>query len=201
MSSEHEPTSPTVQAFWDRHEAFAALRDGETPTAQPPEIDVEGLMGTKGAKLSPTIVDYQLNHPEPDFTITPNHRLTVNSDRRAFPLYNDQDNWYTAAVQEEGQAELLAVTAGILGRLAARKTVADRALPAPMGAVEPLQQAIDELREPLRTVAINRLYYGVAPDEAARCFGTSVETIEFLTEVALDQVALRLVLVAPARPD
>jgi hypothetical protein len=196
MSSE-SGTESNVTAFWDRHAAYVHARDhgwGPTPVevdtaVMPPpyvEVDVDDLIGAKGEKQTPT--DDEVRHFGPDPTdpgyISPNGNLVNNADSEEFPF--DMDiGWFAPAVQDDGPEQLRKITESLLGRLAARKAAE---------AVMPLQYAVDALREPLRTVAINCLYLDVDSAKAARAFGTSVETIEFLTELALDQLAAHLTL-------
>lgn len=68
----------------------------------------------------------------------------------------------------------------LLGKLAARN--AEEAL-------VPIGKAVDELREPLRTVAIYCLYFDNGAEDTARSLGISVEAVEFLSDVALDILA------------
>jgi hypothetical protein len=191
MSSESR-TEANVTAFWDRHAAYVRARDHgwdptpvevDTAVVPPPyvEVDVDDLIGAKGEKQTPT--DDEVRHFGPDPTdpgyISPNGNLVNNANSQVFP--NDP----LRGLSEDGPEDLRQVTGSLLSRLVTRKAAE---------AVMPLQYAVDALREPLRTVAINCLYWELDSAEAARACGTSVETIEFLTELALDQLAAHLTL-------
>ena len=169
--SEQSNRNQAVEAWRARHEAFVNARH---PRDHSLEIDVDDLVGAKGERLEPIAEDWLYefsSDPASPHYETPNMVLVGNAEEfPEIPFYRDNPEEQTWAMATEQ----------ILGRLASRKVAV---------AIEPLKMAVNGLREPVRTVAINCLYLGASSEDAARCFGTSVETIEFLTDIALDQLA------------
>lgn len=173
MSNETIPDQ-AVQAWRARHEAFAeAMADTDVPSGHI-AIDVNDLIGGKSQSLQPLPEDWPedfSSDPSHPNYLSPNQNLTYNA--REFP------GW----LEEADPDECLRCSERLLGRLARRKAAE---------AWEPLKHALDGLREPIHTVAINCLFLGVDTEKAARAFGTSVETIEFLTDIALDQLEVHV---------
>ncbi|HVX20776.1 MAG TPA: hypothetical protein VHB02_05465 [Acidimicrobiales bacterium] len=189
-------SSQAVEDFWRRHQEFAhqlatGMKLDGTKAPEELEIDVDDLIGAKGEKLEPTPemlvgLGPDPRHPEAP-ELTPNSIVVVRGRPDSFP--HDPDNAELDGPPADDHVDwgsrehLQEVTARIAGRMVTRKAGV---------LVEPLMQAASELREPLRTVAIAHLYNSHSTEEIARSLGTSVETIEFLAELALDQIAARI---------
>lgn len=151
-----------------RERALKALRE-----VADAEIDIDFLIGAKGQRQTPIDSDW------PDFAgvprdsedavtygVTPSTVLTHNANE--FITYDAELELLVPAVRST------------LGSLLDRLT---------LRAAEPFRQTIDQMMEPVRTIAINCLLWNIEPEDAARVFGTSVETIDFLVELALHELA------------
>jgi hypothetical protein len=164
-----------LQSWRSRRANFAEelLLRGQEGWSSRLEIDVDDMIGAKGRKLEPTS-DMWPDDLSPDDDWTPNEGAVRNGaakDGIEFPGYIEE-GW-----GHEGHFEQIAP---LLSKLLARK--AD-------DAVKFLGKAVDRLREPVRTVAINHLYLDQDAEHTARCLGTSIETVVFLADIALDQLA------------
>ena len=183
----------SIESYRERVRAFVEARDDPSrrPESQDFEIDVYDLMGFRGEILESRPEDWPKefsDDPDDPNYLSPNMALTQNSeDFPELDLFNDN----------EGELEL--ATERLLTRL---KEHTDQRVDSSLASAdepeiarrakltaEPLKQVVNKFREPIRTVAINCLYLDTTPEKAARAFGTSVETIDFLTQVALDQLA------------
>lgn len=168
MSIESTPADD-LQDWRDRTSAF--LRDQRRAFSEqrPIEIDVDDMIGAKGHRLDALNEALGSGDLEEGWS---HNSLAVTegavNDGEPFP-----------ALQEEafGHEGLVEQMQPLLGRLAAHR--AEQAL-------EPIGRAMHELREPIRTVTINHLFLNETAERTARRLGTSIETVEFLADVALD---------------
>jgi hypothetical protein len=157
MTERNEAASKHRDLRFYTADAYEDVRDSPADEATP-RVDVNRLVGADAKRLEPTTEDCQLAgglDPVIDRSV---ESLTAH----AWPP--DSEN------RELGARR-------ILEQLAERK--------APEAAAT-FQRAISQLIEPVRTVAVSYFYGGAISVEAtARQLHTSVETVEFLTEVAL----------------
>lgn len=187
MSEQAAPINP-LDAYRSRVQAFTDAMADEARRPYIFEIDVLDLMGMRG-EVQPTISedwrDFPRDPNDPNY-LSPN--MTIVQHGYEFP---DLDLW----LDNEGEFEH--ATQNLLGRLAqhtvpaeADKNRVDRPAWLVDELKEPLKAAVDGLREPVRTVAINCLYLDFTPEHVARATGTPVEAVDFLIQVALDQLAI-----------
>lgn len=148
------------------------------------EIDVGDLIGAKGRVVPPPAEPAEgaedgVTH---NFLVVREGLPTVSGDSD-----RTRHGQFPAVIEETiGRDAHIAIAAQLLSRLASRRA---------SEIVDALGRAVNDLREPLRTVAIAGLYSGEpadSPKELASWLGTSAETIEFVSEIALDQLAAHL---------
>lgn len=145
--------------------------------ARDESIDVADLIGAKGVKREPNKEDwYDWEHMDQEPNLKPNP-LTVET---ALEFLQDHETyeeyWETGAIN-------------ILHMLARRQGPA---------AADSFRFTVDQLMEPVRTVAVNCLFMEEPREAVARRLETSVETIDFLIEIALSHLE-QLVEFHPAR--
>jgi|SRR5580704_13933132 hypothetical protein len=189
------PTPAEDLAAWrKRTQTFIEYRDGPRywPDDAPVdlEMDVDDMIGAKGRKLASTQAELDqaatanVNEETGEHgpLWTPNANVVRNATR-------DADEPFPETYEEgQGHEDHMDVTVKpLLGLIAGR--IADESW-------QRLGAAIDGLREPVRSVAIHHLYLGHGTQESAektaRALGTSVETVTFLADIALDMLATHL---------
>jgi len=146
-----------------------------------PKLDVLDMMGAKGRSLEPpSPADSGLSAQSIEDGITANSSIVslghsqyeIDRNPTPFPVYIEEME------DTEGHAKFVE---SLIGKLASRKA---------REAIAPLGKAVDELREPIRTVAIACLYTPYnSKEEVAHAFGVPLELVEWLCDVALDSLA------------
>ncbi len=189
MTTESTSTK-AVQAWRDRSAAYVRglqqagwNNDGGTLT----EIDVYDLLGVKG-KIPPT--------PAELVTEAEEGGETLNSWRLRFVASDPNlDPWLEKFEEADGTPPYMVERTR---RLLGDGPLAGRA----EDAVHPVCRILDGMREPLRTVGILSVYgvsfvshdHSTPPstEELAGSLGTSVETMEWLRDVALDMLSAQV---------
>ncbi|HVX20671.1 MAG TPA: hypothetical protein VHB02_04925 [Acidimicrobiales bacterium] len=178
---QHSTPQEDLAAWRGRTEAFLRIEEpgyAHTADGWPVEIDIDDMIGAKGRKLEPTqelrdelnyVIDQPGVHPDPPVT-TPNHQLLHEAGIIPSFIRTDFD-----------PPEWAEHVGAVLGPAAARQ---------PEKYIDRLETVIAGLRNPLKVIAFHYLYVGKGTPEAAERvateFGTSVETVAFLGDVALD---------------
>lgn len=184
-----------LQAFRQRGHSFLqerlAERDLPEYVQRTLEIDARDLLGLKGhvQETGPwDVIPGSPPDPSEPHYISWNMALTLNSSE--FP---------DCAIFQDDPEELRNATSRILAELGnypLRPGDDNRGMDRELdldAAIDPLREAVDCLREPVRTVAINCLYmHDTSREETARVLGLSVETVQFLVDVAFDYLRARL---------
>jgi len=170
-----ELTPDVVADFRKRSKSFSDARDGRVDRDEELTIDVNDLIGASGRPPHQTPearrdLEHSMRSIGESSEINRNAEMTANTVDPEW-IFKDEDGSYSECPER------------LLGHILERKGEE---------VVKQMQQALIDLREPIRTVAINCLYLGATPEQAADAFGTSIETIIFLTDVALDQLTSRL---------
>jgi hypothetical protein len=178
-----------IQAWRDRSAAYVRglQRDGWNDDGTRAEIDVYDLLGVKG-KIPPT--------PAELVTEAEAGEETPNTYRLYFVMGDsDLNSWLEKVEEADGMPPYMVERTR---RLLGDGPLAGRA----EEAVEPVCQILDGMREPLRTVGLLSVF-GVSfvardrsippsPEELAGSFGTSVETMEWLRDVAMDMLSAQV---------
>jgi hypothetical protein len=195
MSEDLNTNNEALAAYRQRVQAFIETRDDVDKRPGGMEIDMPDLIGFKGEVHPPITEDWCGFSSDPtsrDY-VTPNTILMNNSVN--FP---DEMDLF---IDNPGTLEECSAKAAdhLKAHVAPKHAGQHEGHPAEFLAdipveelLEPMQRAVNALREPLRTLAINCLYLDATPEEAARSFGLSVEAVSFLLDVAQDQLALAL---------
>jgi hypothetical protein len=172
--SEAQPINPAVEAHRNRSAEYVNIRDGLAERPEHFGMDVADLIGAKGDKLQPTEADRVTRTfsdvASPSDFYWAKSRITDDAGDFLGDVYLDE--FYLECTQR------------VLGKLVTRKAEQF---------CEPLKQAVRSMREPLRTIAVSTIFQDEDPDSIARALSTSVETIDFLTQVALDFLATSIV--------
>jgi hypothetical protein len=172
MSTESDPRRE-IDRWRERYRAFVEAAKDPTQT---PELDVLDLLGARGQSISTTGPGIDPESAKDGWSIN-------NAAVRA--AYDTDDGPFPEIVSEQiGQEDHLRLIEPLLAKLAMRK--------APE-AIGPIGRAFDQLREPVRTVAITNLYWNLGAEETARVFGISAEMVTLLSDLALDIVESHLI--------
>jgi hypothetical protein len=142
--------------------------DPEDPTSR---LDVADLIGSKGTTLEPSDDDWGSYREAggKDEALEPNAEITYSA---SLFLYDADSGGGDDGMYEAGAAKIL-------------KLLADRAAER---ASKSFRETLDQLMEPVRTVGICYLYHELPREEIARRLTISVETVDFLAEVALSHL-------------
>jgi hypothetical protein len=165
------------QDYRERRERFAELMS--ILPVEPLEIDVDDLIGAKGKQggLTPAERDEEREMPY-DEGLAPTLKSNLTSNSAEFlTTFNFHEHFMRG-----GET----ILTHLLPRI-----VDDNQ--------DSLAEIVDRMTEPVRTVAINCFYLGCDYETAARQLGTSIETIDFLAEVALDHVYQAIQVREPTR--
>jgi DNA-directed RNA polymerase specialized sigma24 family protein len=156
-----------------RPEEFVELREQNVRQPKRSVIDIDGMIGATGEQLSPLDADWDprwgRNETDPDY-YSPGMNFTENA-----AAYSDPET-YEPEIHIAGAERAL--------RMVAAEKAAD--------ASEQIRQAVTAMPEPVRTVAVNRIILGASPESLARGLNTSVETVEFLTQMAVSLLAVHV---------
>ena len=167
--NEHHNDISAIHAYRQRCAEFVRIRDGYSERPEHFGIDVDDLIGATGEKLQPTPADrVEVMFGDPT---TPEYYLAKSR------ITDGASDYLSDTYLEE---QYLEDTERVLGKLTTR--MAEQF-------VEPMKQTIRNMREPLRTIAVSCIFQDEDPESIARALSTSVETIDFLTQVALDVLA------------
>jgi hypothetical protein len=181
MSNNESTPADEVQAWRDRAAAYRhEVYEGHGFHGWDfTELDAYDMMGFNGAKLDPppqNLTPKQIEDGEMS------HNANAVEDARGDNNYDNEWQPWRECIGEQwgGPYGIARHLKPLLGKLAAHTA---------LEAVEPITKAMDELREPIRTVAINCLVFDKGVEEVASTFGLSLQTVEFLCDVALDLLA------------
>lgn len=143
------------------------------------EIDIDDLIGANGRKLAPTSEELGFFNP-PDADGVGAERPIDTPNQYALRTATEIPTCVQTDFTAEERAQNVRALLGPVGARNAEQLVG------------PLEEALDRLKNPVRVVAFRYLYFGLGTPEAAedtaRELGTSVETVAFLGDVALDLI-------------
>jgi DNA-directed RNA polymerase specialized sigma24 family protein len=175
LAPEH---SPTRDFRFFTEDAFVR-RPGDAPGTE--RLDVDELVGAKGERRQPTEDDWRAWRDFGRSSIYEPNALIVSEVANLYE--EDEDDPGARRAFQYGAAR-------ILSRLALRL--------APVAA-DAFRDCLDQLIEPVRTVSISCLILGIDHETVAGRLGTSVETIDFLVEVALSHLEPLVEIRSPRR--
>jgi hypothetical protein len=189
MSAGEQQTTPQedLAAWRERTGAFLSIEDpgyAHTADGRPVEIDIDDMIGANGRKLEPTQEQRdEVNPPDRGTGIRPDPATNTPNSQKLYEA-SEFPSFIRTDFDRSDQADSVAA---ILGPAAARD---------PERYIDRLEAVIAQLRNPMQVVAFHYLYNGRGTPEAAEYvateLGTSIETVAFLGDVALDIIAAHI---------